>query len=31
MTKDKNTINNASFIIFKTQDEQFSVDVRFEK
>lgn len=30
MKKDKNTANNSSFIIFKTQDEQVSVDVRFE-
>jgi len=28
---DKNTENSASFIIFKTQDEQVSVDVRFEE
>ena len=26
----KNLENNASFIVFKTQDEQVSVDVRFE-
>jgi hypothetical protein len=30
MTKDKDMENNSSFIIFKTQDEQVSVDVRFE-
>lgn len=30
MTKDKNIDTNSSFIIFKTQDEQVSVDVRFE-
>ena len=30
MTKDKNTENKSSFIIFKTQDGQLSVDVRFE-
>ena len=30
MKKDKNTENNSSFIIFKTEDEQVSVDVRFE-
>lgn len=30
MTRHKNTENNSSFIIFKTQDEQVSVDVRFE-
>lgn len=30
MAKDRNIKNNASFIIFKTQDEQISVDVRFE-
>lgn len=27
----RNVENNASFIIFKTQDEQVSVDVRFEE
>ena len=27
---DKNTAINTSFIIFKTEDEQVSVDVRFE-
>jgi hypothetical protein len=30
MKKDKKTENNTSFIIFKTHDEQVSVDVRFE-
>lgn len=30
MKEDKNTANNSSFILFKTQDEQVSVDVRFE-
>jgi hypothetical protein len=30
MAKDKNIENNTSFVIFKTQDEQISVDVRFE-
>jgi hypothetical protein len=30
MAKDKDKENNSSFIIFKTQDEQVSVDVRFE-
>lgn len=30
MTKNKNIENNSSFIIFKTPDEQISVDVRFE-
>jgi len=30
MGKDKDKENNSSFIIFKTQDEQVSVDVRFE-
>jgi hypothetical protein len=30
MKNNKNTANNSSFIIFKTQDEQVSVDVRFE-
>ena len=30
MTEDKNKQNSTSFIIFKTQDEQVSVDVRFE-
>ncbi len=30
MTKNKDKENNSSFIIFKTQDAQVSVDVRFE-
>jgi len=30
MKKDKNTENSSSFIIFKTEDESISVDVRFE-
>jgi hypothetical protein len=30
MTKSKNTENNSEFIIFKTEDENISVDVRFE-
>jgi len=30
MTKHKNIENNSSFVIFKTQDGQVSVDVRFE-
>jgi hypothetical protein len=30
MAKDRDMENNSSFIIFKTQDEQVSVDVRFE-
>lgn len=30
MAKKKDMENNSSFIIFKTQDEQVSVDVRFE-
>jgi hypothetical protein len=30
MAKNKDIQNNSSFIIFKTQDEQVSVDVRFE-
>ena len=30
MKKDKNIENNSSFIIFKTENEQVSVDVRFE-
>lgn len=31
MKKDKSTKNGSSFIIFKTEDEQVSVDVRFEE
>jgi hypothetical protein len=30
MSKNRNIENNTSFIIFKTQDDQISVDVRFE-
>ena len=30
MAKSKNTENNSEFIIFKTEDENISVDVRFE-
>jgi hypothetical protein len=30
MAKDQNTKDNTSFIIFKTQDEEVAVDVRFE-
>ena len=30
MKKDKNTENSSAFIIFKTEDESVSVDVRFE-
>jgi len=30
MAKDRDMENNSSFIIFKTQDDQVSVDVRFE-
>ena len=30
MAKDRDMENNSSFIIFKTQDDQISVDVRFE-
>jgi hypothetical protein len=30
MTKPNNTENNSAFIIFKTEDEQVSVDVRFQ-
>ena len=30
MTKKKNTDNSSEFIIFKTEDEKISVDVRFE-
>ena len=30
MKKDKNTENSSAFIIFKTEDESISVDVRFE-
>ena len=31
MKKDKTTENGSSFVIFKTEDEQVSVDVRFEE
>ena len=30
MAKSKNTENNSDFIIFNTEDENISVDVRFE-
>jgi hypothetical protein len=30
MKKDKNTENSSAFIIFKTEDESVSVDVRFD-
>jgi hypothetical protein len=30
MKKDKNTANSSAFIIFKTEDESVSVDVRFD-
>ena len=31
MKKDKNTENNSAFIIFKTEDESVSVDVRINE